>query len=267
MTQQLTQQPISLNHPVRTVRYWPNMRMPNHCDGQTRLSLVLAGRLHETAGRKEAEVGALGVAIKSADARHATRFGPEGACVASINLDQLAEPDDECWRTPNWRWGHYDELRLELHAIVTAMIEMRRMPEHADACDALREACVLLSDHLSTAEPSQRQPASTWLRAVREQLEDAPQSDLTVADLAREAGVSTTHLTRRFRAAYGLSVTGYRTLKRIQYALQQLSMPDGHLADIAIEAGFHDQAHFTRHFRAVTGTTPSAWRQQLLANN
>ena len=260
-----TQRPTSPSNLVRRVHYEPNTHMPYHCDGQTRLSLILAGRVHETAGRRQTEAGVLGVALKSADARHATRFGPEGACVASIDLDQLATPDDQCWYTPHWRWACGVELRPELHATITAIVEMHRMPQHPDALDALREACLLLSDRLSTRESPQRQPASAWLRAVRERLDDAPEAFFTVADLAREAGVSTTHLTRRFRAAYGQSVTGYRTVKRIQRALQQLSVPNCRLADVAIEAGFHDQAHFTRHFRAVTGTTPDTWRRQLLA--
>nr|WP_310206490.1 helix-turn-helix domain-containing protein [Paenarthrobacter nitroguajacolicus] len=30
-------------------------------------------------------------------------------------------------------------------------------------------------------------------------------------------------------------------------------------AEAAVEAGFHDQSHLTRHFRRVLGTTPGAF--------
>ncbi|PYQ60569.1 MAG: AraC family transcriptional regulator, partial [Acidobacteria bacterium] len=36
------------------------------------------------------------------------------------------------------------------------------------------------------------------------------------------------------------------------------------LADIAIEAGFSDQPHFSRAFKQVTGFTPARYRESLL---
>jgi len=35
------------------------------------------------------------------------------------------------------------------------------------------------------------------------------------------------------------------------------------LADIALDAGFADQSHFTRVFKQITGTTPGAYRSLL----
>ena len=32
------------------------------------------------------------------------------------------------------------------------------------------------------------------------------------------------------------------------------------IADVATATGFHDQSHLTRHFRALLGTTPGAFR-------
>jgi len=36
------------------------------------------------------------------------------------------------------------------------------------------------------------------------------------------------------------------------------------IGDIALDAGFCDQAHFTRAFREFTGTTPAEYRRQAL---
>ena len=30
-------------------------------------------------------------------------------------------------------------------------------------------------------------------------------------------------------------------------------------ADVAVEVGFHDQAHLTRHFKRMLGVTPGAY--------
>lgn len=48
---------------------------------------------------------------------------------------------------------------------------------------------------------------------------------------------------------------------RIKKAQQMLASNDGSLSDVAAETGFSDQAHFTRIFRQLTGTTPSHWRR------
>ncbi|MEM7054401.1 MAG: AraC family transcriptional regulator [Pseudomonadota bacterium] len=247
---------------VRTVRYSPNQRMVRHCDGHSRISVVLAGTLRETAAkRREAEVGVLGVAVKSADAPHATQFGPHGACVASIDLDRLID-DDRRSRT-RWRWMPGPALDKELRATLTALVEIRAQPAHGETQDGLREACLLLLDRLASAPPHRRAERS-WLRSVRERIDDAPQDSPGVTELAGEVGVSTTHLTRCFNAAYGRSVTDYRTLRRIERAVDRLAEPGARLAEVAIETGFHDQAHFTRRFRALIGTTPALWRRRLL---
>ncbi len=81
--------------------------MPMHCDGRSRLSPVLAGRVREMAGREEASADAFGVALKKADALHATRFGPEGGRIASIDLEAFAAADPEAFSfvsLPPWRW-------------------------------------------------------------------------------------------------------------------------------------------------------------------
>jgi len=96
---------------------------------------VLNGGLCETAGRGEVSAGALGVAVKSADAPHATRFGPAGARVVSINLEWLA---DEDWSIPRWCWARGAELQDELRTVVAAVIEQRSAPRPRDTLDGPR---------------------------------------------------------------------------------------------------------------------------------
>lgn len=77
---------------------------------------------------------------------------------------------------------------------------------------------MLLTDAMrrgASPEPDQPRP---WLETVCEQSDDVPQHRASVAALADQANVSATHLTRRFRAAFGVSVTSYRTVRRVQGA-------------------------------------------------
>jgi len=248
--------------------YGPDTWMPLHCDGRSRLSLVLSGRIRETAGREEASAVALGVALKKADALHATRFGPEGGRIASIDLEAFAAADPEAFALvslPPWRWVPAVALLPEIRNAISAIASYRRFHELSESQDALREATVLLADGIRRGSPAEAQDTSPWLGIVRERIDDAPEEPVSVAALAKLAKVSPTHLTRRFRAAYGLPITAYRNLRRVQLAVQHLAEPTTSLVEVAVASGFHDQSHFSHHFRNLTGTTPGSWRRDLLA--
>lgn len=253
---------------VKVSRYESDSRMPQHYDGSTRLSVVLGGQVAETNGQHEVHPGIMSVALKSAEALHATRFGPEGAQIASIDLDALSVFDVEGFRTgsiPGWCWAQAEDLLPEIRALVSAIIDYRRFPDLADSWDGLAEASVLLMDGIRRGRGPNPKSASQWLDVVREHIDEAPHQPVSIVAMARAAGVSPTHLTRRFRSAFGLSVTAYRNLRRVQRAVRQLAVVDASLVDVAVDCGFHDQSHFTHHFRSVTGVPPGAWRRDLAA--
>jgi AraC-like DNA-binding protein len=93
-------------------------------------------------------------------------------------------------------------------------------------------------------------------RLVRTRLdEDQP----TLESLAAELGTHPSHLVRVFRREYGLPPHKYVVGRRLDHA-RRLLLDGRPIADVAAEAGFHDQSHLTRHFRALLGTTPGAFR-------
>ncbi len=77
-----------------------------------------------------------------------------------------------------------------------------------------------------------------------------------VETLAGEVGWSRRHLAARFREAVGLPPKAVGRLLRVEHAAQRVRAGDD-LADIAYGAGYADQAHFSREFRALVGCTPS----------
>lgn len=82
----------------------------------------------------------------------------------------------------------------------------------------------------------------------------------TVRSDALEAitGLSRYELARQFRHVLGTSPHRYLVMRRLDRAKRSLAAGDG-LADAAVEAGFADPAHFTRHFRDAFGMTPGRW--------
>jgi AraC family transcriptional regulator len=76
-------------------------------------------------------------------------------------------------------------------------------------------------------------------------------------------GVHPVTLARGFRRAYGCSVGAYLRRLRVARAAQRLAETDDALAEIALEAGFADQSHFSNLFRRETGVSPSAFRRSV----
>lgn len=87
---------------------------------------------------------------------------------------------------------------------------------------------------------------------------------VSMAEMAKLAGLSTTHFNRRFRQLLRMTPSHYLRTVRVQQARLLLSTTDKPLAEIAILTGFTDQSHFTKRFRQTTGLTPNAYRRQFV---
>ncbi len=83
-----------------------------------------------------------------------------------------------------------------------------------------------------------------------------------VAELADRVGWSRRHLGGRFRDEFGLSPKVAGRVMRFERARRLLvADTSSGLADVAATAGYADQAHLTREWRRLAGSTPSAWRR------
>lgn len=84
---------------------------------------------------------------------------------------------------------------------------------------------------------------------------------VAVDDLADAVGLGRRQLERRFRAAVGVSPGTARRVARFQAAVRILATDAARpLSWVALDAGYHDQAHLTREFGRLAGETPAAYR-------
>jgi AraC-like DNA-binding protein len=104
---------------------------------------------------------------------------------------------------------------------------------------------------------------SPWqLRRVLDFLSAHLSDDPTVAELARECGLSSGYFSRAFRRTTGVTPHQWLIRKRVERA-RQLLLGDGlGLSDIALVCGFVDQSHFSRVFTKLEGDSPGRWRQR-----
>jgi AraC family transcriptional regulator len=101
-----------------------------------------------------------------------------------------------------------------------------------------------------------------WVTRARDLLHD-PGRVGSLGELAQAVGVHPVTLARGFRKAYGCSVGAYLRRLRLARAAERLAETEDSLAEIALEAGFADQSHFSNLFRRETGLSPSAFRRSV----
>ena len=83
-----------------------------------------------------------------------------------------------------------------------------------------------------------------------------------LVDMAAASGLSRMHFAARFRMTTGLQPHEYLQRRRIERTQELLLNSDLPLVEIALEAGFKTQSHFTHTvFSRVVGQTPNAWRR------
>jgi len=85
-------------------------------------------------------------------------------------------------------------------------------------------------------------------------------SRMTVEELAGVAGCSRSQLERRMRKTFGLPAGKYVLRARVDRAAELLAGTDLPLAEVAVAAGFYDQADLTHWFGRLTNETPSQFR-------
>ncbi len=96
---------------------------------------------------------------------------------------------------------------------------------------------------------------SAALRAI-----GAAAGAIRVRTLAQDLGVSQDALEKHFRRIVGASPKQFATIVRVRQAVE-LSRQSPSLTALALDAGYYDQSHFIRDFRAITGDAPGHFFQ------
>jgi AraC family transcriptional regulator of arabinose operon len=121
------------------------------------------------------------------------------------------------------------------------------------------QAKQLVLDILSCLNPNTL-PSLPWdirvLQSCRYIQQCVPQQHPTVAEVAAHVGLSESRLMHLFSQQLGISMRRYILWLRIRYAIK-LWAAGKSLIEIALGAGFSDQAHYTRTLRSMVDFAPS----------
>jgi AraC family transcriptional regulator len=102
------------------------------------------------------------------------------------------------------------------------------------------------------------------LTRVTEFMHDNLSRPIRLSELASLTGLSASQFGRAFKVSTGTTPHKWHLAARIEYAKLLLADRSKRLVDIALDAGFSEQSHFTRTFTAANGLSPNAWRHSRL---
>lgn len=145
---------------------------------------------------------------------------------------------------------------------LTRSIEPERYNSMLTLLQLFAEHLSQLADTLSVIEEG---AGSASVARAREYVEKHFRDDFSLADVAREAGMSESHFCRTFRGETGLTLTDYVTRYRVEMAKRELLKPQRRVSEVAFEVGFQSLSQFNRSFARITGISPTRWRQDEMA--
>lgn len=232
----------------------PTGVLPPHEHTDPYICVVLDGGYTESAAATiECVRGSL-VAHPAGHA-HENRFG--AADTRCVNL--YADPAWMDSRSFRRLLDDYRHIRLDSRNAAMCRLEQELVCGD-DAATVGVASAVLELITLAIREESRRDSPG-WIGRVIESIEANLSVTPTLGSLGLIAGVHPSHLARAFRRTTGETVGAYVRRRRLEQADQALAAAGASIAQVALKAGFCDQAHFTRAYRRQFGRTPGQRRR------
>jgi AraC-like DNA-binding protein len=109
-----------------------------------------------------------------------------------------------------------------------------------------------------------RDPGTTDpLEAARSYIHHHYREELTLDELAQQAGLEPKYFSRRFKQFFGRAPIDYQIALRIHNACELLRTADRTLEEVAEGVGINDVYYFSRIFRKRMGVSPGRYRRNL----
>lgn len=243
---------------VETV-YAPEQRLPRHSHERSGFIVVLQGTFTETYGRRRRECAPSTAIFRPSEEVHDNHFHRAGGRCFNIQFDhswlkRLSEHASVLNDSADFCGGPVFHLGMKLYREFRLMDSLSPLVVEGLALEMIAEAT---RNHA----PVEDSKAPLWLKRARDRIHANFAENLTLEKIALEVGHHPVHLSRAFRKFYHLTVGEYIRRLRVRFVCQQLLTTDKPLSQIAEDAGFYDQSHFSRTFKHYTRLAPAEYRK------
>jgi len=204
--------------------------------------------------------------------------------IVPAGLDGEWEDDDDCsilrlWLSPTLLHGAAEDLGIDPARITLAPTFQHRDTriEHIALAlesqfDTSSRPGRLVAESLGKAlayqlicsrfqpkdVPAKQRLSLSQRRRLAEFIEGHLEHDLSLAELARVAGISVSHLKTLFRRSFGMPVHQYVIRRRVDRAKALIVSRELPLSEVALKTGFAHQSHMAHMMRRYLGVTPTS---------
>ena len=240
--------------------YTGGLTVAAHAHPTTLLMLMLDGAMTEFRGRAGVLCPVGTLLVHPREEPHAHRWNESGGRQFIMQLGtewmqrmktlEIAEPNSPV-----------DLRQTRANAIAGELYAEFRRGDDASRLGIEGYALAMLGELTRVHRHVERSARPPWLRRAADLLHASVGTSVEMADIAAQVNVSPVHLARSFKAHFGSTMSEYLRRLRVERAREQLLSTSKSLSQISLEAGFADQAHFTRMFKQLVGATPGAYRR------
>lgn len=238
--------------------YPPRLKQPRHTHSHASFSFVLAGKYIEDYGRQRQTRESSTIVFHPPEESHAVDF-QSGARILSVQLNSE-------------RFAYIRERSNALDASASSQTETiswlgNRIYQEFCRMDTASPLAIeglvleILAEAVRIKVSATEKKSPRWFEQVREFLHANFSESIALETVAEIADVHPVHLARVFRRQTGGTMGEYLRRLRVEFACRKISSTDISLGEIAFAAGFADQSHFTKTFKAHFGLTPSEYRR------
>jgi AraC family transcriptional regulator len=227
------------------------LRLASHAHDGGQLVFVLEGSYDERWRQRSLRLRPGAVIFRPPGEPHANTFAEDGALalVVSYRRERLA-PLAACRRP------------LELPSLLAdlrAQVELELRRDDPASALALEGLGLLLAARVGRWAAARR---PEWLGDAVRFAEDHHAEPIGLAEVAAAVGQHRSTVAAAFRRWLGRSVGESIRAVQVRHAVDALRRTGRPLAEVALDAGFHDQSHMGRWIKRSTGLTPGQVRRR-----
>jgi AraC family transcriptional regulator len=245
--------------------YPPHFRLSQHAHEMACLGVMFRGCLSEGFSVRKLAYSTGDAFFRPPQVMHEDRVDAAGASCFNLEVSaRWLENVQEYGRTPT------DPVTFGTGALQRLMYQLYQQWKYVDDVMPLMIeglACELTAELFRTLPVKLEAQTPHWLKDAREFVQSRFADSFSLAEIAQEVGRHPVHVAREFRRYFGRTIGQLKRECRINFACEKLAHSELSIIDIALEAGFTQQAHFSTVFRRMTRRTPGEYKALYGASN
>lgn len=230
------------------------------------LNLTVGGKGRINSGNKLFYVNRQDLLLFPAGVPH--DYGKADSAVEWEHIWVYFEPKTEWMPLLKWPENHHGITKLTVENKASAdQIEVVLMEVVASYNSHFSRKLAFCQNYLEQAllwidsvNPGARQQIDDRILRALELIEKKFSSDLKVANIARECGMSESRFAHLFQECLGTSPIKYLQARRIETARKLLISQNCSINEAADKVGFNDPLYFSKVFKKMTGQNPRSFR-------